>query len=113
MESGCRSYVRHFHFDKVAGSLEVTDKIELAMPGPVETALITEYPVVLRDGNVEIQADGLTLLVTPLGDTVVDRVEKHGYSTHHGQPAEVKRVVFIPAANGAKIVLAYVATVVA
>lgn len=108
--SGCTSFIRHFHFDKAAGGLEVRDEFELASACPVETAIVTEHPVTLCGGVAEIKTDGATVRITPLGDAIVDRVEIHGYNMHDGKPGEIKRLIVIPSRTDRRLTLGYSVT---
>jgi hypothetical protein len=105
----CRRFVRHFHFDKVAGRLEVRDEFDLAAPHPVETAIITQAEVVMTRDQAEIKSDGLILRIIPFAGTIVDRIETHPYSAHDGTPAEARRLVLRPAKETACLILGYVA----
>jgi CxxC motif-containing protein (DUF1111 family) len=78
----------------------------------VETAIVTGQEVVLANGHAEITAEGLTLRLTPLCGTTVERVEPHAYHMHDGSPAVIRRIVLAPSRANAKSTLGYVAELV-
>jgi Heparinase II/III-like protein len=94
--ANCRQCIRRFHIDKPVGRLTVTDSIKMERTSPVETAVIAEGSVDIRDGVGRIGKDGLTLLVKPTSGTRLAEAQEHPYSDHDGNPAAIQRLVLVP-----------------
>ncbi len=106
-EAGCRKCVREFEIDKPAGRLRVTDTFELAKADALETAIITDSPITLRDGFATITRDGVTLRITPDENTMIREVQKHPYRTHAPADGTVDRIVLVPKKLSTNAVIGY------
>ena len=94
--AGCRKFIRTFLFEKTEGRLTVTDRFELAEARSLETAVITNHPVLLLPDCAVIRAGGLDLSVRPAPGTILAGVERLPYHRHDGTPAFVHRIVLKP-----------------
>ena len=93
-EARLKSLTRTFVFEKSAGRIEITDAFELEEPGPVESLVIVQVPVVPKAGTVEIQLSSGVLVLTPAKGATISPVEVCDYSDHWGKPRHVNRLRF-------------------
>jgi hypothetical protein len=101
--SSCRRFVRTVEFAKQAGQVTVRDDFVLSVPGKIEGALISLCPIVLQWDCAFIQAEGLSLRVSPETGTQFDRIETHSFRTHEGEDAVAYRLVYTPHSSQRKV----------
>lgn len=106
-EADCRRAVRSFAFEKIQGSLRVTDNIELNGAGTVETAVITAGTAEIARNVASIEVDGVRLCLSAADANGVWSVEKMAYSDHDGQEAWIYRLA-LRAAHSSLVALDYV-----
>ncbi len=106
-EAHCRSLLRSFIFDKVAGRIEIADAFELEEAGSVESVLICEAPVFGEGGLCRIDASGGTLQIIPGDGILLSKVESCDYSNHVGIPSQVNRLRLHPSSSTQRGVIRY------
>ena len=94
--AGCGEVVRDFQWDKARGRLQVKDYYELSKHESFDSSIITDKAVTLSGDNAVIKADGCSLVIRPLSDTVFAGVEEHEYRDHQGVQRKVHRIILRP-----------------
>ncbi len=97
-EAECAEYIRSYRFDRVNGSLRVTDKFKLNKIEDLETAIIT-----LSDDNAE-KAD---FTIIPDENTIAAPDEIHASNDHSANPFTIKRIVLKPRQLAKEISIGY------
>ncbi len=108
----CREFVRRFLFDKREGTLAVRDMLTLRKEVPVQSAVVTSWPITIVENGAVIEGKPRLRLVLDPG-TVISGVEEHGYDTHDIPSARalIQRIVLKPATSGLRVRLGFRATV--
>lgn len=103
--AGCTRCIRTFQIDKRAGRLSIIDTFDFTHPGEVETALITQGTVMMRNRSAIVTEAGASLAITPTGDAQIREVQTHSYSDHAGRPVEMRRIVLVPHSKMSRVTL--------
>lgn len=93
-EALCRSLVRTFTWDRVAGVITVEDAFELEKKGDVRTCVIFEAPgeVEINGTACQIRGESATLSIAPLPGTQILTLEPDQYMNHSGREVAINRL---------------------
>ncbi len=94
--AGCVRVLRTFRFDRTRGWLEVEDTCALTEAATWESALVTDASVAIDGDAVLLDRTECRVRVDPGSGTRLNAVESYAWRTHAGEPATVRRIVFVP-----------------
>lgn len=94
--AACGEVVRDFQWDKRNGRLVVKDYYELSKHESFDSSVITDKEVILAQDKAVIKADGVSIVIMPLADTVFAGAEDHEYRDHNGVQRKVRRIIMRP-----------------
>ena len=99
----CRRLVRTLRFEKQQGQLTVTDTAEFDGEGVLESLLISEAPITVLSGGINLETAAGRLTVALSGTPVSARVDSPEYRNRQGGVASINRLRLVTAAP-AKVV---------
>ena len=106
-EAACQSAIRKMRLDKIGGIFAVEDLIELSDWKAIETSLILNITISIRDNVAEAVAGGMTFSFSAENQSDRWEATEECYRGHDGENASITRLSLRPAAVLERNRLAY------